>query len=274
MTRAIVRVALDTPLRRLFDYLPVRDGRRAATRRARARALRPPASHRSGAFLGRRSEVPREKLKPLLEVIDDEPVIDAGVMELVEFAAQYYHHPIGEVLAAALPKLARTGAAVARAHRTLVRERIRARGARRRRAESRAPQRELLGILRDEPGIPAESLAERLADWRTPMRALVARGFVSSAQVPDESGGSGCPAAARARARHSATSRPPPWLPSTVPPGNSRPSCCMASPAAARPRCTCTRSSTRCGADGAPWCWCPRSGSRRSSWRASARASR
>src|SRR4029077_2182780 len=56
------------------------------------------------------SDVPREKLKALLEIIDAEPVIDAGVMELVEFAAQYYHHSLGEVMAAALPKLAREGA--------------------------------------------------------------------------------------------------------------------------------------------------------------------
>ena len=32
-------------------------------------------------------------------------------MELLEWAAQYYHHPLGEVIAAALPKLAREGAA-------------------------------------------------------------------------------------------------------------------------------------------------------------------
>ena len=54
----------------------------------------------------------------------------------------------------------------------------------------------------------------------------------------------------------------------------SRPSCSMASPAAARPRCTCTRWSTRCAAGGVRWCWCPRSASPRSWWAAFASASR
>ena len=51
-----------------------------------------------------------EKLKAVLEVIDAEPVIDAPVMQLLEWAAQYYHHPLGAVIAAALPRLAREGA--------------------------------------------------------------------------------------------------------------------------------------------------------------------
>ena len=61
--------------------------------------------------LAESSELPPEKLKSVLEVIDATPVVDAQVMELLEWAAQYYHHPLGEVIAAALPKLAREGAA-------------------------------------------------------------------------------------------------------------------------------------------------------------------
>jgi primosomal protein N' (replication factor Y) len=185
LTRAIVRVALDTPLRRLFDYLPCagelpQPGARVRVPFGRQRLIGVVHS------LAGASEVPREKLKPLIEVIDAAPVIDAGVMDLVEFAAQYYHHPVGEVMAATLPKLARTGAA-ARAFS----ERWFASASGIETLDSAAlnrarRQRELLEILRDEPGISAESLAERLADWRTPMRALVARGFASSAQVPED----------------------------------------------------------------------------------------
>ncbi|HET9472420.1 MAG TPA: DEAD/DEAH box helicase family protein, partial [Steroidobacteraceae bacterium] len=185
MTRAIVRVALDTPLRRLFDYLPgegesPQPGARVRVPFGRQRLIGVVHSWADA------SEVPREKLKPLLAVIDDTPVIDAGVMDLIEFAAQYYHHPVGEVMAAALPKLARTGAA----SRALTEcwfastsgiEALDSAALNRARR-----QRELLGILRDEPGIAAESLTERLPDWRAPMRALVARGFASSAHVPEE----------------------------------------------------------------------------------------
>ena len=131
----------------------------------------------------------------------------------------------------------------------------------------RAPrQRELLEALRDEPGVASDALARTFEDWRTPMRALVARGFASSA----EDAGRCC----RRSDRHRAGARRGPGAergtgrrrstPSTPRTGASRPSCCTASPAAARPRCTCTRSSTRCGAASARWCWCRRSVSRRS----------
>jgi primosomal protein N' (replication factor Y) (superfamily II helicase) len=185
LTQAIVRVALDTPLRRLFDYLPCagelpQPGARVRVPFGRQRLIG--VVHSVAAA----SEVPREKLKALLEVIDEAPVIDAGVMDLVEFAAQYYHHSVGEVLAAALPKLARTGSA-ARALTECWFASAAGIEALDGAALNRARrQRELLVILRDEPGIRSESLAERLADWRVPMRALVARGYASSAQVPDE----------------------------------------------------------------------------------------
>ena len=56
------------------------------------------------------SELPAERLKPILEVLDPTPIADAGVLVTLRWAAQYYHHPIGEVLASALPKGLRQGA--------------------------------------------------------------------------------------------------------------------------------------------------------------------
>jgi primosomal protein N' (replication factor Y) len=184
---AILRVALDTPLRRLFDYLPARGaghppvpGTRVRVPFGRQRLVGVIHSH------AERSELPRDKLKPIFEVIDAEPVIDARVLELLDFAAQYYHHAPGEVIAAALPKLAREGAA-ARA----VTERwfASADGAAALAANtlSRAPrQRVLLETICTPDGVAAETLAGTFADWRTPMRALVARGFATSAEVADE----------------------------------------------------------------------------------------
>src|SRR5215470_347360 len=81
------RVAVDTPLRRLFDYLPPDLPQDAA-------------------------ELPPERLKPILEVLDEAPALEASTLELIQWAAEYYHHPIGQVLATALPKLMRLGAGV------------------------------------------------------------------------------------------------------------------------------------------------------------------
>ena len=187
MTRAIVRVALNTPLRRLFDYLPAPDADRDPQPGVRVRV--PFGRQRLIGVVEScvaTSEVPREKLKAVLEVIDDEPVIDASVMELVRFAAQYYHHALGEVIAAALPKLAREGAtARALTERWYPSDSGLAALTENSLARARR-QRELLEALGAEPGLSNESLSSRFKDWRMPMRALVARGFANSAEIPEQ----------------------------------------------------------------------------------------
>jgi primosomal protein N' (replication factor Y) (superfamily II helicase) len=190
---AILRVALDTPLRRLFDYLPPREAGHAPLPGARVRV--PFGRQRLVGViqsLADSSELPREKLKPIFEVIDAEPVIDTRVLELLEFAAQYYHHAPGEVIAAALPRLAREGAAsraaTERWFASAAGTAALADG-----GLGRAPrQREILAALTGTAdGISAATLSERFADWRTPMRALVSRGFATSAEFADEPGAAG-----------------------------------------------------------------------------------
>jgi primosomal protein N' (replication factor Y) (superfamily II helicase) len=181
----VLRVALDTPLRRLFDYLPPQD---LPTPQVGSRVRVPFGRQRLVGVvcaIAATSELPRDKLKAVLDVLDDEPVIDRQVLELVEWAAQYYHHPLGEVLAAALPKLARTGAA---ARATTERWFATPEGvaAIADKSLARAPrQRQLLELLL-AGGASAEALGESLGDWRTPMRALVARGLVSSAEFAQQ----------------------------------------------------------------------------------------
>jgi len=49
------------------------------------------------------SAVPADKLKRALRVLDATPEVPLEVLELAEWAAGYYHHPLGEVLAGVLP---------------------------------------------------------------------------------------------------------------------------------------------------------------------------
>jgi primosomal protein N' (replication factor Y) len=111
----ILQVALDTPLRRSFDYLPPRGGEDGGTRvppRLGVR-VRVPFGRRQliGILvgIGTESAVPSEKLKNAVEILDLEPVFDRVSFELLGWAAEYYHHPIGEVFAAALPASLRAG---------------------------------------------------------------------------------------------------------------------------------------------------------------------
>jgi primosomal protein N' (replication factor Y) (superfamily II helicase) len=182
----ILRVALDTPLRRLFDYLPPlvpggpepSPGCRVRVPFGRARRI--------GIIVqaADTSEVPASRLKPFLEVLDASPVLDGAAMSLLEWAADYYHHPLGEVLASALPKALREGApALAREERWVAT----AAGAEQARAGEprRAPkQRALLKLLADAGGSSASTLDGELGSWREAARALLAKGLIASTEVP------------------------------------------------------------------------------------------
>jgi primosomal protein N' (replication factor Y) len=184
----LVSVALDTPLRRSFDYLlpagvPVpAPGSRAWVPLGRQR--------RVGLVTGTpgRTNVPRERLKPLLRLIDAEPVLDADTFGLLTWAAEYYHHAIGEVLFAALPAALREGAP-ARAMRERWVPTPAGSAAHEAAEPRRAPrQREVLAAVAgaDAGGADAAMLDALGFDWRDALRALVRRGWVASIEEPDD----------------------------------------------------------------------------------------
>ena len=53
------------------------------------------------------AEVENNKLKAAIRLLDDEPVLDAKMLKLMEWASDYYQHPIGETLSTALPNALR-----------------------------------------------------------------------------------------------------------------------------------------------------------------------
>ncbi|QDX81940.1 primosomal protein N' [Denitratisoma sp. DHT3] len=104
----IVRVALDVPLPRLFDYL-AEDADNACV----GRLARVPFG--KGEKLGlivavlEESLQPQEKLKPIHAPLTDLPPLPADWIALCEFCARYYQHPLGAVTSFALPPLLRRG---------------------------------------------------------------------------------------------------------------------------------------------------------------------
>lgn len=181
----ILRVAIDTPLRRLFDYLPPpsHDGRELK----RGVRLRVPFGRQRliGVLLeiADRSDVPTAKIRPALEILEPEPVLDGAILDLASWAADYYHHPIGEVVAAALPLHLREGASLRAAN-----EHWQLTGAGRADGGTvlgkRAPkQRALLEYLLERSPASAAMLAEFDGNWREPLRALLTRGWVERVEI-------------------------------------------------------------------------------------------
>ncbi len=180
MLPPILRIAIPSPLRRLFDYLPPCQaadnfvpGQRYLVPFGRSRQV--------GILIAvtDHSMVPAEKLKPALKQLDGVPLFDQHLMGLLRWACDYYHHPPGEVFTTALPVLLRgdhraqvQGIQVWRltaAGQSLDREQLR-----------RSPkQLALLNLLAaSSEGMEAVALDAHLSNWRTVMKRLVEKGWV------------------------------------------------------------------------------------------------
>lgn len=179
---AILRVAVAAPLPDLFDYLAPDHGPDCAIGQ---RVLVPfGRGRRVGLIIARpsHSAVASDKLKQIERVLDDAPLLSAGDLSLIQWAARYYHHPPGEALFAALP---------ARLRRI---ESPHPRGQRGWRAPTdartepgnglalvaRAPrQQAVLAVVRAHPaGISDAQLRDELGDCNAALRALLSKGLI------------------------------------------------------------------------------------------------
>jgi len=175
----ILRLALPSPLRRLFDYLPpssvdvdsLQPGIRLRVpfgRRQMVGVLVEVVSH---------SDIEPAKLKAAREVLDEQPVIPQPLLRLCRFAASYWQHSLGDTLSCALPLLLRQGEPAQRWQEPFwqVAQQASVDDPR----LVRAPrQREALQILAQHPhGVPQRLLA-RLQLNRESLNLLLAKGLV------------------------------------------------------------------------------------------------
>jgi len=111
--RLFARVAIPVPLGQAFSYLVPPE--MAEYVRRGARVLIPFGKSRRvlGVVLDIGSEppdIPDDKLKPLVRVVDSEPVIQEELLGFLQELARYYIAPIGAVIELALPMIERTAA--------------------------------------------------------------------------------------------------------------------------------------------------------------------
>jgi len=174
-------VAVNVPLSRLFDYLaPDRQDCPIAG----CRVLVPFGRRQVvGLVMGvsDRSDVPGDRLKRAQRALDDEPLLSDEALWLISFTSDYYHHPIGEVAAAALPVLLRKGKSL---YPLLEFVAITDAGASEVSADGfrRAPrQAELMALLADAGGngFDVDTLTETLPNWRRVARPLEKQGFIT-----------------------------------------------------------------------------------------------
>jgi len=177
---SFLQIAIPVPLRKEFDY------------RCADCAQVPPVGSRVKVPFGRRqmigvvvgsssnSALPEDKLKPISELIDVDPVVSQADLELLRWTAEYYHQPFGEVIKLALPSVVRQGKSISPA-----KEKIYCLSEQGRQANTeelnRAPlQQHVFAELRaaGTSGRNGQYLQEMSAGWRPALRALQKRGWV------------------------------------------------------------------------------------------------
>ncbi len=187
----LLRVAVPSPLRRVFDYLPPDN-----------QGLEPPApgtrvrvpfgsGTRVGVVLEHvdHTRVPRQRLKRISRILDREPLLDAESLAFLRWASDYFHHPMGEVVLGALPPALRAGKPLPTSgepHWRLSESGQGLRSEQFRRAPRQAAVWELLrGLPR---GAGRADLACLDGAWRAALAAMCAKGWIEEFEAPaDES---------------------------------------------------------------------------------------
>ena len=178
----ILKVALDVPLDSIFDYLDggfaVVVGQRVVVQFGRRMQV--------GVVMQRvdHSDVPPEKLKPILQAFNHEPPLDAESFALLKFCADYYQYPLGQALLSSLPtRLRQTQPAVSRKQFAYaLTEAGRAAGIEAVPAK-KAIQRRLLVALSASAELSESALNEISTGWRKAMQGLLELGLVSAREI-------------------------------------------------------------------------------------------
>jgi primosomal protein N' (replication factor Y) len=187
----VVRVAVPIPAYRCFDYLAPAGV--PLERLLPGIRLRVPFGNRTRVgYVIAVAETPEcdvERLRPAEAVLDDKPLLSGTDVKLLQWAARYYHHPLGEVFQLAFPVHLREGrsAEVPRPQGLALTP---AGAALDSPVLKRAPaQRLLLETLRGaENPLPASRLAETGTSARAAQdaaRRLVERGWAEWVDLPD-----------------------------------------------------------------------------------------
>ncbi len=178
----VLKIAVDCPLRALLDYLPP-EGRAASSVLPGTR-VRVPMGRREtvGIVVGSaaQSALANARLRRVAATLDEQPLLDAALLELLTWTASYYHHPPGEVLCAALPAALRAGGAAEASEAWLRLSQSGREAAAAGEPRRSAQQRELLQALAGAgAGLSATQLAAASPGWRPRARALVERGYAT-----------------------------------------------------------------------------------------------
>jgi primosomal protein N' (replication factor Y) len=184
----VIRVALPVPVRQGFDYLCAIDDTPPLGGRVRVPFSR---SERIGIVIGHPpdSDVPRHQIRPILERLDVERLIEPELLDLLCWSAAYYLHPIGEVVSHALPGPLRKGRMPAPQREQMWALSAAGKAESIEAVASRAPrQAQALRLLAERQACPKEALAEH-GIGASVLRRLREKGLIETTSGPPSCAG-------------------------------------------------------------------------------------
>ncbi|WP_423824223.1 primosomal protein N' [Salinisphaera sp. SPP-AMP-43] len=181
----VIRVAVPVPLHGTFDYQVAPEASPTIGARVQVRFGRRPLV---GVIVAVDvdSQVAIDRLKPVIAVLDDQALLDDAVLKLLRWTARYYHHPLGETIATALPAALRRTRSEQDTNRNRGWQASAEPPTEAEAALSRAPrQRELLAVLRDaDHPIAHSTLLARFPAAQKPLKTLAERGLIEAVELP------------------------------------------------------------------------------------------
>lgn len=106
-----LNIAISVPVNSLFDYLP--ESNTIASDYELGMRLSVPfgKAQKTGVLISisEQSEFSDKRLKPIIKRLDQPSLLNKLDLKLMQWAADYYHHPMGDVFAHAFPKQLRRG---------------------------------------------------------------------------------------------------------------------------------------------------------------------
>ncbi len=110
---SVYRCAIQSPLNRLFDYLPPPASAEVLSRARPGMRLWVPFGRRRIVAIvleiTQSSEIAPNKMRSAERFIDEHPLLDSHYFQFFQWVADYYHHPVGDTVFGFLPSLLRKG---------------------------------------------------------------------------------------------------------------------------------------------------------------------
>lgn len=175
----IVEIAINCPLRQTFDYLSDESAR------LWRKGMRARVSFSNKTVIGivtaiKPLEKQDRKLKPILERLDDTACLDKELFALTLWLSRYYHHPIGDCFATALPKKIRHGE-LQQANKQTVWQIVDNKP-----CKLGKKQQQILAALQQNPeGLPETELKTKLGSIKTSLQGLEEKSLVTCFEQAD-----------------------------------------------------------------------------------------